>query len=191
MPQSGQSYWPQHQFHGMPYGVGPESLLILVLPWLGVLVLLGAVPLVRVLGRRTGALLHRLRRPAPPLPVTVEQLAIPILASDLERDRATRQVAQAAGDGRLSLDEANHRIEVALRSRHRHELEALVSDLPALPTAAGAAPRPFVRGLRRGALVASGVLVLSAVCLQAVAGLWELWPCALAGLAVAALLPRR
>lgn len=96
--------------------------------------------------------------------------------SDAERDEATRRVSWAVGEGRLGLDEAAWRIEAILGARHRHEVDARVADLPEL-----SAPAHRRAGTGRGALLAGAALVaMGAVLAQALAGLWELWPVALA-----------
>lgn len=51
------------------------------------------------------------------------------LASDEQRDRTTRLVAEAMTDVRLGIDEGK-RIEAALVARHTAELDVLGSDLP-------------------------------------------------------------
>jgi hypothetical protein len=48
----------------------------------------------------------------------------------------------AAGDGRLSAEELDERVERALTARTYGELQALVADLPGAPSGAVAAPRP-------------------------------------------------
>lgn len=52
------------------------------------------------------------------------------LASDEQRDRTTRLIAEAMADGRLGIDEGIERIEAALVARHTAELDVLESDLP-------------------------------------------------------------
>ena len=47
--------------------------------------------------------------------------------------------SRAVGEGRLSIEEGMQRIDAVLRSRHRHQLGALVADLPTHPSTA---PRP-------------------------------------------------
>lgn len=54
----------------------------------------------------------------------------PVLASDLERDRAARAIGAAMADGRLGLTEGVERIEAALSARYRWQLDALRQDLP-------------------------------------------------------------
>ena len=70
-------------------------------------------------------------------------------ASHEDRDRIVELLRVSAGDGRLSIDELDERVEAALTARTYGELEGLVADLPATPgTAAGAPtakPKEMVR----------------------------------------------
>lgn len=50
-------------------------------------------------------------------------------ASDADRDRVAEILRVAAGDGRLTLDELDERLGVALSARTRSELTALTADL--------------------------------------------------------------
>jgi hypothetical protein len=50
--------------------------------------------------------------------------------STAERDRTAAAISTATGEGRLPLDEADERLELAYAARYRHELDALVADLP-------------------------------------------------------------
>jgi hypothetical protein len=52
-------------------------------------------------------------------------------ASHADRDRAVDVLRLAAGDGRLSVDELEMRLEAALSARTMGELASLTSDLPA------------------------------------------------------------
>ncbi len=122
---------------------------------------------------------------------------LPVLASDRERDGALRSISFAVGEGRLSLEEAEQRIDSVLRSRHRHELSELLGDLPARP-GGPARPReserserpddemaetvgaPDAAPWRPGLLVIALVALIVAVTVQLAAGVWELWPIALA-----------
>jgi Domain of unknown function (DUF1707) len=56
-----------------------------------------------------------------------------------DRDEVAEQLRVAAGDGRLTADELDERLETALTARTYGELEALLVDLPASP---GARPAP-------------------------------------------------
>jgi hypothetical protein len=50
-------------------------------------------------------------------------------ASDQDREEALQQLATAAGDGRLTLEEYSGRADVALAARTRNELGAVLADL--------------------------------------------------------------
>src|SRR5579872_7282526 len=56
-------------------------------------------------------------------------------ASHADRDLVVEQLRVAAGDGRLSPEELDERLELALTARTYAELAALVADLPAAGTA--------------------------------------------------------
>lgn len=61
-------------------------------------------------------------------------------ASHADRDRVAEQLRIAAGDGRLTMDELDERLDKALTARTGSELEVLVRDLPALAGSAAALP---------------------------------------------------
>jgi hypothetical protein len=64
-------------------------------------------------------------------------------ASDAERDATIERLRDAAGEGRLTLEELTDRIEGAALARTRGELDTLVRDLPAAGTTPpGAAVAP-------------------------------------------------
>jgi hypothetical protein len=54
-------------------------------------------------------------------------------ASHQDRDRAVELLRVAAGDGRLTAEELDQRLELALTARTYGELAALTRDLPAVP----------------------------------------------------------
>lgn len=56
-------------------------------------------------------------------------------ASHADRDRAVDVLRIAAGDGRLTADELDERLETALSARTLSELAVLTADLPAVSTA--------------------------------------------------------
>ena len=60
-----------------------------------------------------------------------------------DRDQVAEQLRVAAGDGRLTADELDERLETALTARTYGELEVLLVDLPAAP---GARPAPAADG---------------------------------------------
>src|SRR5258707_7957238 len=91
-----------------------------------------------------GELAARGEPPAPREPVPQGQLR----ASHQDRDRVVEILRVAAGDGRLSADELDERLEAALTARTFGELAALTTDLPAPGGAVGAAvsePKDIVR----------------------------------------------
>jgi hypothetical protein len=68
-------------------------------------------------------------------------------ASDADRERTAEQLRHAAGEGRLTVDELDERLDAAFAARTHADLQRLVADLPAagLP-ATGARPLPVVPG---------------------------------------------
>lgn len=65
-------------------------------------------------------------------------------ASYEERDEVVERLRVAAGDGRLTVEELEERLEAALSARTHGDLEALLLDLPAVP---GVAPAPSPKEL--------------------------------------------
>jgi hypothetical protein len=63
-------------------------------------------------------------------------------ASHEDRDRVVEMLRVAAGDGRLSAEELDERVEQALNARTYGELSALVEDLPGAQSGMGAVPKP-------------------------------------------------
>ena len=57
-----------------------------------------------------------------------------------DRDQVAEQLRVAAGDGRLTAEELDERLETALTARTYGELEVLLVDLPAAPGARTAPP---------------------------------------------------
>ena len=62
-----------------------------------------------------------------------------IRASDAERDATVERLRDAAGEGRLTLEEFSDRMEQASTAKTRSELDQLLTDLPAAGVAAPAA----------------------------------------------------
>jgi hypothetical protein len=80
-----------------------------------------------------------------------------IRASDAEREQVAKLLQTAAGEGRLTPEEAGDRLAQASAARFRDELERLVTDLPsATPEPHGARPLP------RTFWVAGGLLRVAA-----------------------------
>lgn len=70
-------------------------------------------------------------------------------ASHGDRDRVVELLRVAAGDGRLTAEELDERLEVALTARTYGELAALTADLPAVPGFAAEAPAPTPKDVGR------------------------------------------
>jgi hypothetical protein len=73
-----------------------------------------------------------------------------------DRDQVAEMLRVAAGDGRLTADELDERLERALTARTYDDLAALVTDLPAAGTALAAAPGTQLSG-PLAAVLAGGV----------------------------------
>ena len=191
MPSSGYPGYANHPWHHYLVG-SPASLLESVLPFLVIAFFALLVAAGRWGAEQAKALLVRRKaRAASPRAVTLEAHFVPpVLASDRERDEAANLVSQAIGEGRLSIEEGMQRIDAVLRSRHRHEIGSLVADLPARASATVTRPFAFTQ-LRMGLLVVATAVIFAAVLVQALAGLWELWPLAVVALGGWTLLPRR
>jgi hypothetical protein len=89
-----------------------------------------------------------------------------VRASDTERERIAKLVSAAAGEGRLSIAEADERLERIYATRYRHELAEYVTDLPAgVPPTRSVAPRldRFPARLRVHVAVAVALSVLLVV----------------------------
>jgi hypothetical protein len=69
-------------------------------------------------------------------------------ASHEDRDRVVELLRVSAGDGRLTSDELDERLELAMTARTYGELAKLVADLPAAGSVAGA-PAPRVKEVVR------------------------------------------
>ena len=70
-------------------------------------------------------------------------------ASHGDRDRVVELLRVAAGDGRLTAEELDGRLEAALTARTYGELAALTTDLPAILDSAAGAPVPAPKDLAR------------------------------------------
>jgi hypothetical protein len=66
-----------------------------------------------------------------PADTTAAPPADSLRCSDAERERTSTALHEAAGDGRLTMDETEARLAQVYAARHRHELDALTADLPA------------------------------------------------------------
>jgi hypothetical protein len=66
-------------------------------------------------------------------------------ASHADRDRVVEVLRVAAGDGRITADELDQRLEVALTAQTLGELALLTTDLPSHPAAAAGPPKDLAR----------------------------------------------
>jgi uncharacterized protein DUF1707 len=74
-------------------------------------------------------------------------------ASHADRDRVVEELRVAAGDGRLTAEELDERLEAALTARTYRELAVLTADLPAAGMPAGSAPakaKDVIRMVHKG-----------------------------------------
>jgi hypothetical protein len=70
-------------------------------------------------------------------------------ASHVDRDRVVELLRVAAGDGRLTAEELDERLETALTARTYGQLAALTTDLPTVPDSAPGLPVPEPKDLAR------------------------------------------
>ena len=72
---------------------------------------------------------------APPPPQRGAELACQagLRVSHGDRDRAVEVLRVAAGDGRVTAEELDERLEAAVTARTHGELAALTTELPAIP----------------------------------------------------------
>ena len=66
-------------------------------------------------------------------------------ASHADREHVADRLREAAGDGRLSIDELDERLDAAFAARTYAELDVLTSDLPDQPGLPARAPSPPAR----------------------------------------------
>jgi hypothetical protein len=74
-----------------------------------------------------------------------------IRCSDGEREQVRSRLAHAAGEGRITVDEVDDRLALVAEARFRHELDAVVADLPRSegPAAQAAGWLPILGTARR------------------------------------------
>jgi hypothetical protein len=93
-------------------------------------------------------------------------------ASDADRERAAERLRAAAGEGRLSAEELEDRLETAFSGRTYAELDAVLADLPEPRRAAPASHRQAE--LR--AFLATSVLLVAIWALTGMGYFWPMWP---------------
>ncbi len=99
-------------------------------------------------------------------------------ASDADRERVAERLRAAAGEGRLTADELEERLERAFSGKTGAELAPLVADLPATVSSPGP-----TAGRRRGpdrdhlrAYVAVNLLLVAIWALTGAGYFWPIWP---------------
>lgn len=121
---------------------------------------------------------------------TTPELAAGIRASDAEREEVARILRAAAGEGMLSLSEADERLGALYASRLRSELAPLTADLPdggrSLLENTPEARTAARAGLSRHALtvVVVAALLITLWALSNAAFFWPAWPLAFMVLSV-------
>jgi Domain of unknown function (DUF1707)/2TM domain len=102
-------------------------------------------------------------------------------ASDADRERVAERLRAAAGEGRLTAEELEERLERAFSGRTEGELVPLVADLPLAP--ASPPPGPPGRVRRRGpdsdhlrAYLAVNALLVVIWALTGAGYFWPIWP---------------
>ena len=100
-----------------------------------------------------------------------------LLASDADRERVAERLQAAAGEGRLTAEELEQRLEGAFSARTGAELEPLVADLP---EPAGVPPRRERRRLWDSehvrAYVSVSVMLVAIWALTGAGYFWPIWP---------------
>lgn len=92
-------------------------------------------------------------------------------ASDADRDRVAALLREHTGQGRITIEEFNERLEQVYRSRTYGELARVTADLPAADLSASPpAPVPAVAGKKRRAVRAVWVTWAAASALN-----WVIW----------------
>jgi Domain of unknown function (DUF1707)/2TM domain len=97
-------------------------------------------------------------------------------ASDADRERTAERLRTAAGEGRLSADELEERLERALSARTESELEPLTADLPAPRAPAPRRPRRRWDTEHLRAYVGVSVMLVAIWALTGAGYFWPIWP---------------
>jgi hypothetical protein len=92
--------------------------------------------------------------------------------SDAERNEVADLLARHYGDGRLTQDEFNERVDRAMNAKTQSDLSGLFDDLPALGGAQEPARKPRARGGHRPLLY---LALIVAVLIVAGHGVWWLF----------------
>jgi hypothetical protein len=103
-------------------------------------------------------------------------------ASDADRERVAERLRDAAGEGRLTAEELEERLERAFAGRTDAELAPLVADLP--PTVSSPAPAAARHRVRRRgpdpdhlrAYIAVNLMLVAIWALTGAGYFWPIWP---------------
>jgi len=96
-------------------------------------------------------------------------------ASDADRERVADRLQAAAGEGRLTAEELEGRLELAFSARTEAELEPLTADLPAAPVRERA-PRRRWHGEHVRAYVSVCLMLVGVWALTGAGYFWPIWP---------------
>jgi Domain of unknown function (DUF1707) len=96
-------------------------------------------------------------------------------AADADRERIAERLRQAAAEGRLTPDELEERLEVALSARTYAELDGLVGDLPRREAEPPPAPRRRMRPELQ-TFLATSLLLVAIWALTGAGYFWPVWP---------------
>ena len=94
---------------------------------------------------------------------------------DAERERAADRLRRAAGEGRLTPEELEERLEAAFAARTEAELAPLMADLPPAPRPQPPRPRRRDGGELR-AWAATSILLVAIWALTGAGYFWPVWP---------------
>ena len=101
-----------------------------------------------------------------------------LLASDADRELVAERLRAAAGEGRLTSEELEERLDRAFSARTEAELEPLVADLPVAPDAP-----PRREGRRRRwdsehvrAYLGVSIMLVAIWALTGAGYFWPIWP---------------
>ncbi len=125
---------------------------------------------------------HARYRETPPLR---EVVGDDIRASDSEREQVVSDLRTHAGDGRLTVEELEARVDQALAARTRGELAGITRDLPGASVRARPATEPSADRFRP--YVSVMVLLVAIWALTGAGYPWFVWPAL--GWGIALLLP--
>ena len=97
-------------------------------------------------------------------------------ASDADRERVAERLRAAAGEGRLSSDELEERLESAFSARTGAELEPLVGDLPPVGAPRRRERRSLWDSEHVRAYVGVSVMLVVIWALTGADYFWPIWP---------------